>query len=367
MKNKIFVLEDSSKAKFGGGQKITLSVVKLISVYFNIELFDTSNDSIFFYKAQPYCCNSSKLLTFSRIHNGFTGYLYKIVEIFSFIIYAFYNVNIINKRINNDKKIILYATTKKSLVYAFVIHLIYKNEFIYHAHLSEKKFINRLFYRLFLFNAKSVISVSDFINRNISLNNTSIIYNPIALQPDINAKLLSDSYINIVVFASLIKIKGVIYFLESYKHINPKYIKRIKYHIYGSGYEEIFLKKKYENENVLFKGFCNNVIEEMKNTAHILCFPTIINEACPMAILEAFSCGIPVISTNIGGQAELVKDGFNGFLVPIKNSKEIANKINLLVESPELFSYFSKNALKSATNYSYDVFEKETLNVFKNI
>jgi glycosyltransferase involved in cell wall biosynthesis len=48
----------------------------------------------------------------------------------------------------------------------------------------------------------------------------------------------------------------------------------------------------------------------------------------PMAVLEAFACGVPVIGTNLGGLPELIDDGVDGVLVPPSDDKALASAID---------------------------------------
>lgn len=60
------------------------------------------------------------------------------------------------------------------------------------------------------------------------------------------------------------------------------------------------------------------------------------SESCSMALLEAMSCGLPVIATRIGGMPELVQHGVNGYLVPTDDSGAIAACLDSLSSSPDL-------------------------------
>jgi len=60
------------------------------------------------------------------------------------------------------------------------------------------------------------------------------------------------------------------------------------------------------------------------------------SEAFSNALLEYASAGIPAVATAVGGTPELVVDGHTGFLVPAGDYREMATRINLLLDQPEL-------------------------------
>jgi glycosyltransferase involved in cell wall biosynthesis len=57
-------------------------------------------------------------------------------------------------------------------------------------------------------------------------------------------------------------------------------------------------------------------------------------EACPNAVLEAMSSGLPIVATRVGGVPELIEDGIDGLLVPADEPNELAGAIESLIEQP---------------------------------
>jgi glycosyltransferase involved in cell wall biosynthesis len=86
-------------------------------------------------------------------------------------------------------------------------------------------------------------------------------------------------------------------------------------------------------------------LSERFESASMLVLPSEFYESFGNVIVEAFSYGIPVITTNIGAQSELVEHGKNGFLFPLGDSNVLAQTLKLVQDNPELRQGLGKNAL----------------------
>jgi glycosyltransferase involved in cell wall biosynthesis len=72
------------------------------------------------------------------------------------------------------------------------------------------------------------------------------------------------------------------------------------------------------------------------DASDIYCQPSLWQEACPLAVLEAMSVKLPVIASNTGGLPELVEDGRSGILVPVGGSLEICAALERLLSDADL-------------------------------
>lgn len=98
-------------------------------------------------------------------------------------------------------------------------------------------------------------------------------------------------------------------------------------------------------EKFFFWGSLSNIVEVLKVTdVGVLLSKNGHSEGMSNAIMEFMIYGIPVVVTNTGGNPELVKDGFSGFLVPFEDSDFLASVLVKLIEDRTLLASLGKNA-----------------------
>jgi len=164
--------------------------------------------------------------------------------------------------------------------------------------------------------------------------------------------------------------KGVFELINAISLILKKE-QEIKFYFMGEGPDldrmKRMVKKLFINEHVIFLGFKLGK-EKIKyfQKADLFAFPS-YSEGCPLAVLEALSAGLPVVSTKVGGLAEILEDGENGFFINSvpPDPNEIADKITKLISDPNLIKKISKNnILKAKNNYDVKIITKKIENIY---
>jgi glycosyltransferase involved in cell wall biosynthesis len=82
-------------------------------------------------------------------------------------------------------------------------------------------------------------------------------------------------------------------------------------------------------------------------------FPS-LSETFGNVTLEALASGVPAVVANAQGNRSLVEDGYNGFLVAPRSTKEFVDRIVSLVSDDELRRKFAVNALSFGSSFTWD-------------
>ena len=153
-----------------------------------------------------------------------------------------------------------------------------------------------------------------------------------------------------LMISRIIKEKGVFEFCEAAKTVKEKY-PEAEFVLLG-GYDESFGAIKPEQMETYTTAGIVKIPGEVKDVSPVLkdafCFvlPTYYREGIPRTILEAMATGKPILTTDWVGTREAVEDGENGFLVPIKDSKALGEKMIYMIENKEQTKLMGKASYK---------------------
>ena len=177
--------------------------------------------------------------------------------------------------------------------------------------------------------------------------------------------------INDILFVGrLIHIKGVETLIKAI-YLVKKYKSDIKVKIGGTGPIENFLKKLvYSLElqnNIDFIGYIpDNDLVNIYNNSKITVLPSYEREGILTTMLESSSCGTPVITTTACSMKEFITNNKNGILVPPEDEKILAERILMLLNTPDLLKNLSNSCRKSVLrDWSWEKKYKKYLKYMK--
>lgn len=148
------------------------------------------------------------------------------------------------------------------------------------------------------------------------------------------------------IVARLEDIKGHDYFIEAADMLLKKGYKA-KFIIAGTGSYEEHLKAKvrklHREDGIIFTGFITDV-DKLMNITDIQANASFGTEATSLALLEGMSLGIPAVVSDFGGNPGVIKSGVNGFIVPKKNAKAMADALERLLMDGKLYEKMCENS-----------------------
>jgi glycosyltransferase involved in cell wall biosynthesis len=295
-------------------------------------------------------CNSNEISSIiidtnkSNYRNTFFAYL---SILFNFI-----------KNLNKSNHISLHGTAKDYLLIAPIV-VLFSNFFkkkitlrkfagsFYEIYIKSNV-INKCLYTYCLKNANYVFFETKYLVEKFSHLNTNTYWWPNSRRIPINTLKTCVEFSRKFVFISQIKkTKGIFELIEAAKAFDKSYT----FDIYGPVNDEDFEKIIIDNPNINYKGVLSpSLVSNTLLNYDVLILPTYHDgEGYPGIILESFSVGIPVISTEFGSIPEIVNDGINGVLIPIKNVDALVNAIKLFDNNN--YQAFRKNSFNSFEYY----------------
>jgi glycosyltransferase involved in cell wall biosynthesis len=148
-----------------------------------------------------------------------------------------------------------------------------------------------------------------------------------------------------------------------------KEVPSVKFIIAGKGSEEEKLKNLAKelkiSESVRFVGFIpNDELPKYLRTVDVYVSTSLSDAGISASTAEAMACGLPVIITKTGENEKWIKDGEGGYLIPIKNSGILAEKIVYLIKNEKLRKEFGKvnrTTIEEKNNYYKEMEKMEKL------
>lgn len=210
---------------------------------------------------------------------------------------------------------------------------------------TAHKFPIRLLRKILIWRAQRIVvqteDIAAYFPRFLR-NKIDIIYNPISDKYIWKSGLSAVKEKKIVTIGRLSPQKNHKMMIDAFAKV-VKQFPDYQLHIYGEGEirneTEAFIKSKGLENKVFLRGRCNNLSAVLPH-AEIFVMSSDY-EGMSNALIEAMYVGIPVVTTAVSGTKELIKDGVNGFVVPIKDEKAFAEAILKLLNDKDKRELFS--------------------------
>ncbi len=203
--------------------------------------------------------------------------------------------------------------------------------------------------------------IDSFIKNNIPKNKLIKLLHGVDINKFKKIKNKKDKFCCLYV-GILTNRKGIKFLLNAWTKLNLKNAELILCGRLNKDVKSLMKKYMKNNKNIKYKGFVNP-LEEYQN-ADLFVFPSLF-ESSAKVLYEAMACELPIITTPNAGPP--FKDKTAGFIVPIKNSGALAEKIKKLYLNKKLREKMGKQGREIVKNLSWENYGKKMNDIYEKI
>lgn len=185
---------------------------------------------------------------------------------------------------------------------------------------------------------------------------------------------LSEDKFVVTFVGRLLKDKGVVDIVEASKMVADKGYSDIAFQIVGeifpqnpSSIDQAYIEASASLPNLRWLGRRDDISKVYAET-DVAILPSYYREGIPKSLIEAASCGCPLISTNLPGCSEVCIDGYNGVSVQAKSPAQIADAVISLYNDRLLCDTYSRHSRKLVeSKMSYGIINSETISLINSL
>lgn len=163
----------------------------------------------------------------------------------------------------------------------------------------------------------------------------------------------AEGKLKVLFTARMVEDKGVRVLIDAANTLRHEYADKVEFLLCGGLDTNPFAIKKEELERLCdgeyIKWLGNrNDVHDLLEDCHVFAFPSYYKEGLPKSCIEAAAVGRPIVTCDSTGCRDTVIDGYTGYLIPVKDSAALAEKLRYLFDDPVLRTDMGRNARKYA-------------------
>lgn len=198
------------------------------------------------------------------------------------------------------------------------------------------------------------------------LTNVETIFNPISFSISRTSTLTSKRIIAVGRYSYE---KGIDLLLKAWKLVERQSFDW-ELVVYGTGdrtiYEQLMKQLNIDLYRCHLNGVISDIQKEYINSSVFVCSSR--EEGLSMAMLEAVSCGLPIVSFACPcGPRDVITDGVDGLLVENGNVNALASSLVNLINNPEILHRMGRSILQKASKFQIDHLAQEWKYLFENL
>lgn len=179
--------------------------------------------------------------------------------------------------------------------------------------------------------------------------------------------------LKVVFTARMVKEKGVMELIEAAEMLRQDYEGRVEFWLCGrladnaDAVSQEELEARCDGKYIRWLDFQKD-IRAVLEQCHIMAFPSYYREGVPKSLIDACAVGRPIVTTDSIGCKDVVDDGINGFLIPVRNSEALAEKLRILIDDKALRLRMGKASREKAEReFAIETVIEKHLEIYNDI
>ena len=160
---------------------------------------------------------------------------------------------------------------------------------------------------------------------------------------------VADQPLKVLFVGALAQHKGISYLLDAIDQLGSQ----VELTLVGRRYRPNKRVDEACKRGLWFESLPHSEVLSLMQRSDVLVLPS-LTEGCALVVLEALACGLPVIVTPNTGSLGFVRDGYEGFVIPIRRADLIAERLERLSDNRELLAEMSSYAHAAAAVHSWE-------------
>lgn len=216
------------------------------------------------------------------------------------------------------------------------------------------------------------VSISDSVKKSMtaeygSLKDPPVIYNSIIRSSFCLPKVRHDHFVFINV-ASHTDVKNQALLLKAFANVVDRR-DFLRLRLVGDGPNRKTLERLANelkiSEYVEFMGIRHDIpLLLASSDAFVLSSDT---EGMSLSLLEAIAAGLPVISTDVGGSRDIIKNGESGFIIPVGDQNAMSEKMELLAVECEMCRKISEHNREYSKKFDFEVMNEKYIKLYHSL
>jgi len=215
------------------------------------------------------------------------------------------------------------------------------------------------------YNIVSLTKKDQIIHQNVLKQKIFCVPNPLSQKP---LEYSTQENKKILILARFNKQKNLPSLLKVWKNVQDRH-SDWSLDMYGAGEDEAIMRNIIEKDNlnsVRLMGYTKEPFKIIPEYS-IFLLPSLF-EGFPMVLFECMSCGVPVVAYDcLCGPSEAITDGVDGVLVPLNDMDAFIDKVNFLIENPDIRKSMSLKCRESIKRFDIDIVMEQWMDLFERI